>query len=213
MKQTTLARIEIVCDFREKEIIKLLKTLGSKVSVVNLPVGDFVIDDIVIERKSYEDFINSIIDKRIFYQVERMKQNYSKVILILEGFSETRINENALKGALASLLVDGKVSLVQTFNAYDTAKLLFWIAKKQSSNLQRLGFKVVNKKGKNLKEMQETIVSALPGISLKMARRLLKRFKSVRKIFLSSENELMKVKGIGEKIAKRIKEVLDSNYE
>ena len=51
MKQTTLAKIEIVCDFREKEIIKLLKALGSKVSVVNLPVGDFVIDDIVIERK------------------------------------------------------------------------------------------------------------------------------------------------------------------
>ena len=213
MKQTTLAKVEIVCDFREEEIIKLLKALGSKVSVVSLPVGDFVVGDIVIERKSYDDFINSIIDKRIFYQVEQMKQNYPKVILILEGFSETKINENALKGALASLLVDENISIVQTLNAYDTAKLLFWIAKKKNSNVQRLAFKIVNKKGRNLKEMQETVVSALPGISLKMARRLLKRFKSVRKIFLSSENELMKVKGIGGKIAKRIKEVLDSNYE
>lgn len=213
MKQTTLEKVEIVCDFREEEIVKLLKALGLKVSVISLPVGDFIVDDVIIERKSYDDFINSIIDKRIFYQVEQMKQNYSKVILILEGFSETRINENALKGALASLLVDEKVSLVQTINAYDTAKLLFWIAKKKNSNVQRMAFKIVDKKGKNLKEMQETIVSALPGISLKMARRLLKRFKTVRKIFLSSESELMKVKGIGEKIAKRIKEVLDSSYE
>jgi len=213
VKQTTLEKVEIVCDFREEEIVKLLKALGLKVSVISLPVGDFIVDDVIIERKSYDDFINSIIDKRIFYQVEQMKQNYSKVILILEGFSETRINENALKGALASLLVDEKVSLVQTINAYDTAKLLFWIAKKKNSNVQRMAFKIVDKKGKNLKEMQETIVSALPGISLKMARRLLKRFKTVRKIFLSSESELMKVKGIGEKIAKRIKEVLDSSYE
>jgi Fanconi anemia group M protein len=211
VKQALLEKA-IVCDFREKDVIKFLKSFGAKVSEVNLAIGDFVIsNDTVIERKTHNDFISSIIDGRIFEQANKMKKNFENAVIIVEGFSNRKINENALKGAIATLLVNG-VSVVNTLNIKDTARLIYWLAKKETQKTKLLGFKIP-KKGKDIKKLKEKIVACLPGISIKKARSLLKRFKSVRAIFTASELELRKVKGIGEKTAKEIKEIVESKYE
>lgn len=211
MKQVLLERA-IVCDSREKNVIKLLKSFGAKVSEVSLAIGDFIVsDDTVVERKTHSDFISSIIDGRIFEQASRMKNNFENVVIIVEGFSSRRISENALKGAVATLLVNG-ISVVNTLNIVDTARLIYWLARKEAQKTKLLGFKVP-KKEKDIKKLKETIVSCLPGISAKKARSLLKHFKNVKSIFAASEFELRKVKGIGEKTAKEIRKVIESNYE
>jgi len=76
----------IIADYREKEIIELLKQ-NKNINVIeeNLDV-DFIIGDIGIERKSINDFINSIFDKRIFEQVMK-KSNFKKFLIIVEGRS------------------------------------------------------------------------------------------------------------------------------
>ena len=211
MKQTLLEKNLIICDYREREITKLLKQLNAKVSVTALPYGDFLVGNIAIERKSHSDFISSIIDGRIFSQIKNLKENFEKVILIVEGFSERKINENALKGAIATLLIDEGVSVVNTLNARDTAKTILWIARKIWKRGKYNSIKIL-KKGKNIREMQERIVANLPGIGIKIARRLLKHFKNVKNVFNASEDELQKVRGIGKEVAKRIKEVIESNY-
>jgi len=213
VKQTLLEKNLIICDYREREITKLLKQLNAKVSITNLPYGDFLIgNEIAIERKSHSDFISSIIDGRIFSQIKNLKENFEKVILIVEGFSERKINENALKGAIATLLLDENVSVVNTLNARDTAKTILWIARKVGKKGKYTSIKIL-KKGKNIREMQEKIIATLPGIGIKIARRLLKHFKNVKNVFNASEDELQKVRGIGKEVAKRIKEVIESNYE
>lgn len=206
-------RIVIVCDYREKEVIGHLKKLGVVVNERGLEIGDFVCSKrVCIERKSHADFIGSIIDGRIFEQAEHLRKNFEKPIVVIEGYSNRRINENALKAATASLLVDFNVSILTTRNPLDTAKTIFWIAKREQFEKKAgIGIKV-GKKPKEVKKLQEFIVAGIPGISLVLAKRLLKKFGSIEKVFTADEDELKKVKGIGKEVAKRIKKILTINY-
>jgi Fanconi anemia group M protein len=69
------------------------------------------------------------------------------------------------------------------------------------------------KKAFSIKEQQEYIVSALPGVGMALARPLLKHFKSVKNVINAEQKELEKVEKIGKKKAERIKEILDREYQ
>lgn len=207
------SKLIVIADYRERELVENLKNLGVSVTETNLHVGDFICSDgIAIERKTHSDFVSSIIDGRIFQQVKLLKENYEKPIIIIEGYSDRKINENALKAAIASLITKFNVSLISTKNSLDTARMIFWLTKKEQEEEQLgIGFKH-GKKPKSSKELQEFIVSSIPGISTVLSKRLLKRFGTIEKIFTASENEFMKVDGIGKKLANKIKKLLTSKY-
>jgi Fanconi anemia group M protein len=205
--------IVIICDYREKEVIEALRRFGVAVKEMNLEVGDFVCSQkIVIERKTHSDFISSIIDGRIFEQSKALKENFERPVIIIEGYSNRQINENALKAALASLIVDYGISLLSTKNSLDSAKTIYWIARKeQEEKKQKIAFKV-GKKPQDEKKLKEFIVSSIPGVSSVLSKRLLEKFGSVEKVFSASEQELKNVKGIGEKLARKIKRILSEKY-
>jgi Fanconi anemia group M protein len=206
-------KVVIVADYREKEIIEYLKKFGAKINEMNLVVGDFVCSEgIAIERKTHSDFISSIIDGRIFEQAKALKEIFERPIIIIEGYSTRQINENALKGAIASLLVDFGISLLSTRNSLDTARTIYWIAKKEQSEGKKEITIKVGKKSKDIKRMQEQIVASLPGISTVFSKRLLEHFGSVEKIFTANEEELKKVKGVGKKLAFKIRKILTEKY-
>ncbi|MDI6751930.1 MAG: ERCC4 domain-containing protein [bacterium] len=80
---------KIRMDFREERsgIWKIL-TERFEIEVVKdrLLVGDYLIKDIVVERKTASDFVQSIIDGRLFIQAKRMKgYNDLIAIFIVEG--------------------------------------------------------------------------------------------------------------------------------
>ncbi len=207
-------KIVIISDYREREVIEHLKKMDVIVNEMGLEVGDFILSDnrVVIERKAHSDFISSIIDGRMFEQAKLLKENFNKPIIIIEGYSDRQVNENALKAAIASLLIDFNVSLLNTRNQADTAKTIYWIAKKeQEESKHSISFKV-GKKPKGMKELQEMIVSSLPGISTVISRRLLEHFGTVEKLFTADENELEEVKGIGKKLSNRIRKILIEKY-
>jgi Fanconi anemia group M protein len=203
----------IVSDYREKEIIEHLKKLGATVNEQPLEVADHVCSErVAIERKTYDDFISSIIDGRIFEQARDLKENFEKPMLVIEGYSNREINENALKGAVASLLIDFGISLLNTRNSYDTAKTIFWIAQKEQKE-SKFGISIrVGKKPKDTKRLQEFILSSIPGVSTVLARRLLQEFGCIERIVTADERELRKVEGIGEKLAKSIRKILTEKY-
>jgi Fanconi anemia group M protein len=208
-------KVCIFADYREREIVGQLKKLDLIVNEIDLEVGDFVLSDnrVVIERKSHSDFISSIIDGRLFEQAKTMKENFKNPIIIIEGSSNRQINENALKAAIASLLIDFNVSLLNTKNPSDTAKTIYWIAKKeQEENKHSVSFKV-GKKPKEMGELQKRIVSSLPGINSVMSKRLLEHFETIEKVFTADEKELRKVKGVGKKLANKIKKILIEKYK
>ncbi|MBI2547673.1 MAG: hypothetical protein HYW23_04515 [Candidatus Aenigmarchaeota archaeon] len=206
--------VVIIADYREKEVIENLKTLGATVNEMSLKVGDFVCSEngVVIERKTHGDFVSSLIDGRIFEQSKYMKENYGKPVIVVEGFSNRDINDNALKAIIGSLITKFNVSFVNTKNPYDTANMIYWIAKKeQEESNGNLGFKQ-GKKPKEMKRLQEFVLSSIPGISGVLAKRLLGNLGSVENVIKASENELSKVKGVGKNLARKIKKLLTSRY-
>jgi len=207
-------KVLVIADYREREVIENLKGLGASVNEMNLKVGDFICsgDGVVVERKTHSDFVSSITDGRMFEQLKHLKENYERPIIIVEGFSDREINENALKATIASLITKFNVSFINTKNSLDTAKMVYWLAKKEQEDVHKhLGFKQ-GKKPKETKLLQEYVLSSIPGISKVLATRLLEKFGSIEQVVNAQEMELSKVKGVGKKLASKVKKLLTNKY-
>ena len=203
------AKVMLICDYREKEVIEHLRRSGAEVVEKGLDTGDFICSEkLCVERKSHSDFVSSIIDGRLFEQAQNMRDCFERPVVIVEGSSNRQINDNALKGAIASLIIDFGVSLVNTKNPFDTAKTLFWMARREQTDGKRTVSAKVAKKPKDLRRLQEFIVAGIPGVSTAIARRMLGEFGSIEKLFSASEEELMKIRGVGGKLAKKVRKVL-----
>jgi ERCC4-related helicase len=212
-------QIVVVADSRELGalVTRELSKLGALVRSETLSVGDFVLSDrVVVERKEVDDFASSIIDGRLFQQAARLKDAYSKPIVMLEGESLTgsgRVRPEAMMGAYASVLVDYGIPLVWTQKPSETAQLMFAIARREQIQEKRSPRIMTETKPMAIKDQQEFIVASLPSIDRTRARRLLAAFHTVEHVFMASKQELMSVSGIGEKISEEIRRVLTEKYE
>ena len=209
--------VKIYVDYREKGsgVIKELIDLGIKINLEKLEVGDYILSsDVAVEYKTIKDFVDSLIDGRLLAQVKALKK-YEKPLLIVEGdediYSQRKVHPNAIRGMLASIVIDFNVPILYTKNFKDTAALLAVIAKREQIK-QLKEVTLHTQKPLTLKEQQEYIISSLPGVGPTLSKPLLKKFKTVKKVINASEDKLKKIDLIGEKKAKRIKEVLESDY-
>jgi Fanconi anemia group M protein len=210
--------IKIIADSREvnSKVINELSKLGAIIELKILECGDFIVSDkIIIERKTSEDFCSSIIDGRLFEQAKKMKEYYEKPILLIEGnplSTERNLNPKAIMGAISSLITDFNLSLVYTRDFFESALFIFSLAKREQIIEKREPKIRSEKKPLSLTALQEYLVAGLPNVNVKIARRLLEKFKTVEKVFTASEEELKKVDGIGDKISKKIRKVLTAEY-
>ena len=135
-----------------------------------------------------------------------MAEAVTRPVLIIEGgdlYTQRDVHPNAIRGVLAALTVDMGVSLLFTRDEQDTAQMLFVLAKREEG--ERGERKVhPHKSHRSLKEEQEYIVSSFPEIGLRNARLLLAHFGSIQGIVNASLEELVAVRGIGEKTAGKV---------
>jgi Fanconi anemia group M protein len=178
-----------------------------------LVYGDFVVSDrVIIEKKTINDFIKSITDKRLFQQLKAMKDNFEKPVLIIEGQGNLYgvLQPNVIRGALAAIAVDMSIPIIWTKDVADTAGIVYWIARREQFDEKREVTLRNKKNPETMEEKQEYLISSLPDISRVRAKALLKHFKSPMNVFNASAKELQEVKGIGKKIAENIKKVLNT---
>ncbi|MFC1690987.1 DEAD/DEAH box helicase [Nanoarchaeota archaeon] len=211
--------INIFVDDREKSsnALKELVDFGVNINLKRLEVGDYVLSRrCCVEFKTVPDFIDSIVDGRIMEQIKLLKQNFARPILIIEGtediYAQRNIHPNAIKGMLANITVSYGIPILQTKNSKETASILAVIAKREQDETSNNYSLHGSKKPLGLKQEQEYIVSALPGIGPSLAKPLLKGFGSVRKLMNSTEEDLKKIPQLGEKKAKDIQKLLDEEY-
>lgn len=101
--------IGILADYREKRsgIPELLMQSEINVKVVNLVAGDYLIDEqVIVERKTNEDFIQSLLCNRLFEQCSKLKRESDFQLFIIEGDpyrTNHDISQQAVKGALLSI--------------------------------------------------------------------------------------------------------------
>ncbi len=215
-KTLTEYKYKVVVDSRElaSNVVKELLKYNVLPKPEKLEVGDYIVSDrICIERKRIDDFIDSIIDKRIFEQASRLKKAYEKPIIIVEGNRYSRnFNPNALRGAIISLIVDFGIPVIFSDSEEETASIIALLAKREQEEEKREIQIRGEKKIMSDREMQEYIVASLPYVNTVLARRLLEKFKTVENVFTASKEELLEVKGIGLKIADEIRRILTTEY-
>ena len=210
-KEKPKPRITIEADYREKNslVFTALRSLGIDVEQKALPVADFLVNGVAIERKTVSDFISSMINKRIFQQLEEIKQ-YERYFLIIEGIEEKEIyddeaeggiNPNAIRGMLLSIILKYQVPIIFTKNAEDTAKFIAVLANKKEradSSIRPI------KKAHNPQEQKQYILEGFPGIGPTNAKKLLEKFHNLKNIFNASEEELKEILGIKSEGFKKI---------
>ena len=211
--------ITIVVDTRElsSSVVRELLSLGVISKPKRLEVGDYVLSSrVCVERKTTEDFLQSIIDGRLFEQAVMLKRSYARPVMLIEGdslYTRRNISPQAIRGALAAIAIDLGIPIFFTESEAESAALIAAIARREQQEGGRYVEIRSEKRAATLKEQQEFIVAGLPNINTTLAKRLLKEFGSVEKIFTASKEELERVHGIGEKIAEEIRRVITSPYE
>jgi len=222
--QTTLTdyqkekQVKIIADHREyrSPVVRNLTIKDAFVEPQQLNTGDYVLSTrIGVERKTVDDFLQSLIDGKLFDQISRLRDAYPRPILIIEGdglLTKRNISHNAIFGSIVSITVDFGVPIITTKNPLETADLLYIMAKREQRDEKRPIAVRGEKTPMSLREKQQFIVEGLPNVSAVLAKRLLERFGSIKDIVNASEEELKEVTGIGKGIASEILEILNAKY-
>ncbi len=78
----------IYVDHREAKsgVTRELSKLNDEIETTTLLVADYqVSQELAVERKSTQDFVKSVIDKRLYKQAKELVDNFKKPLIILEG--------------------------------------------------------------------------------------------------------------------------------
>lgn len=212
-------KIKIFADYREKGsgTIKELIDLDVELKLEQLNAADYILSSRCgVEFKTVEDFANSIIDGRLLEQLKNLKNNFERPIVIVEGeqdlYSARNIHPNAIRGMLANITISYGIPILFTRNSKETASLISIIAKREQDESGKEFSMHADKKPLTLKEQQEYVVSALPHVGPGLAKPLLRKFKTIKKLVNAKEEQLKKIDKIGDIKAKKIREVLDKEY-
>jgi len=200
---------KIIVDIHEKNsfILANLIESGAETEVKSLEIGDYIIGDIIIERKTMQDFISSMLSRRLLEQLKNMTQ-YENKLLIIEGKNrnETNINPNAIKGMILSISLGCKIPVISTENEKETADYLFLLAKQKAK--QKAEISLHSRIPKTKSEQKKYILESFQGIGPLTAEKLLKKFGTIKNIISTNQEELEKE--IGKKA--EIFKIIDENY-
>jgi len=209
---------QIIADLRESRfVVKALRRMEAKVVEKMISPGDYVLGEgFAVERKTFQDFVQSIYKKRLFEQLERLHRAYSRCCLIVEGDLgyglATLYNPLIFWGALAKATIEWSIPMVFTVNEDQTAQFIFSLAKKlQEEEKERVEVRY-KPKSYTRADQQRFAVQGLPGIGPKLSDKLLRTFGSVRRVFIAAQGELLRVEGFGRKRVKEISQFLDAQY-
>ncbi len=215
--------IAITADMRERAsgIPRALSEKGLEVRLQRLEVGDYLITSkIAIERKTTADFIQSIFDKRLFAQVGALRAHFSAPILLLEksnaASSEAaaeRIHPNALRGAMLYVAVLNRIPILQTESSADTIEMIYAVAQLAPREREHAFSLHAKRRSPSPAMTQRYILETIPGIGPHLAQTLLKQFGSLQAVFNATPDDLREVPGVGRNKAKKIRELLQSDYQ
>ncbi|MHA2329697.1 MAG: ERCC4 domain-containing protein [Candidatus Hodarchaeales archaeon] len=128
--------LQIIVDNREPpDIKKRLGKLGMEVTEQQLDIADYIVSEqVACERKTGTDLISSIMDNRLFEQMDRLIETYEQPILILEDISsafertEWKKRKKHVYGALTYIFLRRQIPVVPTTKMSETAIVLNRIA-------------------------------------------------------------------------------------
>ena len=214
-------------DVREKEsriesAMKFFNGQGMQVSKKQLPIGDYLFNKkLVFEWKTPNDFINSVMDKRVFKQAQNMRQypfsyiivvgnpyNYlsewysdPKKVNIRKKYSMQEFTINQLLGALATLHEYDKVVMVE--NEHQAFQIMTYLAR---NILVKDKHEPIDKPVCKMSDSVGTFLCCIDTISTKKAILIKEHLKleTLRDLLNINKEDLISINGIGSKTADKI---------
>jgi len=221
IKSSYFYPLEVVIDDREPLSVEreLLEKGNLLVQRKRLGVGDYIFDnDLIVERKTVQDFCGSIKDGRLFRQVFKLAQSKTPAILILEGkhkdFKETDFSVQAIQGIVVSVSLVFKIPILRSKSLKETVEIMLQ-GYKQLTKDRHQEQRLYPRKGDFKKskdrflEQKIHILEGFPGIGVDRAKMLLEHFGSLKAVFDADFENLLSVKGFGKTTAKKLKEILE----
>ncbi len=200
--------LSITIDHREKasQIPELLADEAVNLNFKTLKSGDYLVNEqILIERKTANDFALSMLTGRLFRQCGKMRATGLVCLIIVEGNpmdTDHKISTEALQGALLSVMVRWQIPVYLVWDKQETVNTIIRIgAQNMKAENNSLAWQ---KSGRKSSNSQVYFLRALPSIGPKLALQLLKKFGSVVKIVQATSSELESVDGLGKKRATKL---------
>ena len=214
-------RPTIIVDTREMnaKVAEELSNLGAHIVLEHLATGDYAVGTrIVIERKTVQDYTDTLVDRDLFGQMRDLADSALRPILIIEGgsiadlYNTRNIHPNAIRNSLASIAADYDVSILFTRDAAETAQMIYAFARREVAGPRAERSKHRSKTAQSESEAVLYILTAFPDVGPKAARELLRSFGSLKALFSASKEDLLAVKGVGEKTASSIMAALEKRW-
>ena len=176
--------LRIIVDHREPNKLKqrLIK-LGMEVQEQQLEIADYIISDqVACERKTGTDLITSIMDNRLFEQVERLIETYEQPLLLLEDLpsaferTEWKKRKKHVYGALTYIFLRRQVPIIPTSQLSETAIALNRIASWVQEDHDDPIIARKSPKARSLSDNQLFFLQGLHNTGQKKAKILLNKF-------------------------------------
>jgi len=205
----------MIIDSREPDYIK--NKLTKFGNVETLEVGDYIVHNKIIERKTANDLISSIMDKRIWEQLSNMKYNKEfDPILIITGniwkaLSETRIRNksNFYYGAMYGI-TKYNIPILYFYDDDEFIEFIKYVDKKTDAMVD-IPDTLPIKKNRDINMLMRSSLCCVPSISAKKASLLLDNFKTLRNISNANVEELSKV--LGDKSSNEVYNFYNRSYD
>lgn len=209
---------EIIIDSREQNRIPLateyFKKQGYKVSVKELPTGDYLFNNkVVFEFKTWADFMSSITDGRLWNETQKQMENYDIHFVVihgtnrdyLEAYAYNGLEEKHINGAIARLNTYTKI-IHGTRTINDTFNLMRITAEKCLDNktlCRQFGTKSVNK-------AFDCLSCCVDDIKGERAKAIVNTLglETIKDVTNLTYDDLVKVPGIGDALAKKVLEAI-----
>jgi len=222
-------KFKILIDHRENHstsdvhnITPKFDAQGIEYEMKQLSIGDYVVENksnglkFCVERKIWADLVGSIFSGRIFNELFKMSNTYSKNFLIVIGSPEEFEKERA------KLLAEGRVKELNPFTRnhvlgimssvaarYENVEMIFlkndeefiqfllMIAEKLTDGRDIKGMSITHAKHKD--NMYRNVLMAIPGISEEKAKAVEKVYPDFSSLRKALNDGSFKVEGIGQK--------------
>ncbi len=216
-----LTALRITATKPRGKIASLLAKMG--ISVLPVPadqdegnVDRYILSKrLAVERRTGSGFLRGIMEKTLFTSAIYLREHFRIPVLIVEGqvnYEYSAFDPQAVRGALSSMLLQYGLSVLSTAGDVETAALIAMMARQEQIGIPEISL-IPKRKAADLPDLQRRIVEMLPGCGMVLARELLQRFGSVKRVVNATGEEILAMRGIGAKKARDMHKALNAEYE
>ena len=224
--------MKLIIDSRENSKLTEqieIEALGLKIDTHKewLEIGDYVFDDVCFEAKSSFDFLQSVMNKRMWSQIDNMDRAFSNNNVIIYGTMDNAIKEyrkrvtdgaygrpsflhNKFMGAIGKIILDTDCALILVDNEKMAAKVICAVCKMKPIDRTVYQPRIIKQKKISTSDLRIDVLMTIKGISETKAQMLIDEYGSIMEIGESSIKEMSMIDGFGNTLAKRVIDTLNS---